>query len=262
MNSRHFKRSESEKFFCYLDFFCIFVVVFKQHLDIKNANQEYSNNMEKVFKKKTSGWMVFNLIWRVIIMSFFLGLLFLMTELVYGYSLDLLVPILIVVSLLLFYLDATLWHIGGQEIVRMDNEKLVIKKRWKIFNRQKSINLFDIDEIFFETYPLKIFSLSWFFLERFEVRGGKICVEYKGQHVVYIGQNLSDEEAKKCIEEMNAKLSEFNRQHLHSRDIQKRKIKKILGFPIVSLENILTLIMYLSIFYILYILTMVIFFIH
>jgi len=219
--------------------------------------------MEKIFKKKTNGWMAFALIWRVIIMSlFFSGIIvFGIETFVYGYSLNLLVPTSIVVSLLLFYLDATLWQIGGQEIVRMDNEKLIIKKRWKIFNRQKSINLFDIDEIFFETYPLKIFSLSWFFLKRFEVRGGKICVEYKGQHVVYIGQNLSDEEAKKCIEEMNAKLSEFNKQYLHPRDTKKRKIRKILGFPIMSLENILTLIMYLSIFYILYILTMVVFFI-
>ena len=149
----------------------------------------------------------------------------------------------IIILLLLFTLDGILWHLRGKEIVRMNNEKLIIKKRGGLFRSQKSINLFEIDEIFFEPYPSNFFSLSANF-KSIGLRGGKICVEYKGRHVVYIGQSISDEEAKECVEEMNAKLLEFSKQYLYPRDLQKRKIKRIFGFPIMSFENIATLIFY------------------
>jgi len=204
--------------------------------------------MEKIFKKKTGWGLVFGLsVFSIIMLIVLKGFLQAwIEEIMRGDGIPELffVPIAIMVLTLLFIFNIILWQIRGQETVCMDNEKLVIKKGKRLFNIPKAINIYEIDEIFFEPYPAKFFSASSF-LEMVGLRGGKICVEYKGRYVVYIGQSISDEEAKKCVEEMNVKLLEFNKQHLHPQNSQKRKIKKIFGFPIMSLENITTLMAYL-----------------
>jgi len=203
--------------------------------------------MKKTFKKKANWNLVSSLsIFSIFVLFMLTLLLFLgIGEIMRGYSNFGKIALCfasVVILVLLSQVNTILWQIRGQEVVHIDNERLVIKKKKKLFNSQKSINLLEIDEIFFEPYPEKLFTASAYF-KWMGIRGGKICVEYRGRNAVYIGQNISDDEAKKCIEEMNAKLSEYNKQH--PQDRQKRKIKRVLGFPIMSLENITTLMSFL-----------------
>ena len=106
---------------------------------------------------------------------------------------------ILLILLWVFILDLIIWQFKGLEIIAITNETLVLKKRGRIFTSKKTINLFEIEDILIKETKTTIYAR---FRKILGISDGEICIKYLGCNVS-IGQDISDEEAIQCVEEVN-----------------------------------------------------------
>jgi len=159
--------------------------------------------MEKIIKKKIDIWILFKLAFAELAFTFFI-VITIGSEIVFFstcfFSEIDIISLLFLATLWIFTLDLILWQVNGTEIISMNKEALVVKKRGKLFTTQNIINLFEIENILLRDYEITIYTR---YVESVGIRGGKICIEY-------LGQDLSKMDAFQYVEEMNKLLFDYH----------------------------------------------------
>lgn len=96
----------------------------------------------------------------------------------------------------LFCIHIFFWQVLGTEILVIDNENLVVRKRGALINFSKRIEKKIIDNV---SYDDDKHTPGW--IKFWGLGGGKLIVEYLGRRI-RLGQNLTGEEAEKLCEQL------------------------------------------------------------
>lgn len=120
------------------------------------------------------------------------------------------VPILLILSAI-WYLDFIIWQVRGFEVISMDDDDLIIKKRGKLFNSKVMININDIENIEISKFKLRYLLFNNHYFSAFGV--GKICVRYLGRSYRF-GYGISKDEALRHIEEINTNILQAKEKYI------------------------------------------------
>ena len=109
----------------------------------------------------------------------------------------------------LFFLDISLWHFWGKEIISITENELEIRKIGRIFKKKKKIKLHQIRELYlYQNNDWYIHScLAFWDISR----QGTLCIKYKKRRKYYIGVNMPTWEANELREKL---MQEINKNGL------------------------------------------------
>lgn len=120
------------------------------------------------------------------------------------------VPIFLIMFAI-WFLDFILWQVRGYEVISMDDDDLIIKKRGKLFNSKMMININDIENIEVSKFKLRYLLFNNLYFSAFGV--GKICVRYLGRSYRF-GYGITKDDAKEYIEEINANILQTKEKYI------------------------------------------------
>ncbi len=115
----------------------------------------------------------------------------------------------------LYAIDHILWNITGYEEIKMDEEKLLISKRGRLFKNNIHIKTLEIksieeQEYFHETFFSSLFQGYKKFSHAIGETGGRMLIKYgrNGKLEIDFGLGISKKDAKIYVEQMNEILNE------------------------------------------------------
>lgn len=124
------------------------------------------------------------------------------------------VPILLIM-VAIWFLDFILWQLRGYEVITMDDDDLIIKKRGKLFNSKVMININDIENLEASKFKLIYLLFTNRYFSPFGV--GKISVRYL-RKTYRFGFGISKDEALRHIEEINTNISQIRDKYMDYND--------------------------------------------
>lgn len=121
-----------------------------------------------------------------------------------------LIFILPVAPLFVYFIDCFLWQIKGYEIVEVNKQFMILKRKGKLFPQSLKIKLENIQSVFVQDYKDLMLSdlviTLWGRMSKFYGEsGGRICVRYSEVSFDF-GQGLIKTEAEKLVRDINQYL--------------------------------------------------------
>lgn len=123
--------------------------------------------------------------------------------------------LIIMIMLAIWFLDFILWQVRGYEVISMDDDDLIVKKRGKLFNSKVMININDIENLEASEFKLIYLLFTNRYFSPFGV--GKISVRYL-RRTYRFGFGISKDEALRHIEEINTNISQIRDKYMDYTD--------------------------------------------